>query len=126
MGIEREKIEAAFAEFWRMNDTGDYSGFADRFTEDATFVNSALPEPIQGRNALRRYVEQWPKVVNRPEWHAIDGNRLVVGWNERQERMRADAPPYRGFSTFVFNDDGLVTSYEGMFDMVAVAEATAP
>jgi hypothetical protein len=40
--------------------------------------------------------------------------------------MRADAPAYRGISTFVFDDDGLVTSYEGMFDTAAVAAATAP
>jgi hypothetical protein len=61
--------------------------------------------------------------VNRPEWAVIDGNRLVVGWNERQVSMADDAPPYRGISTFVFDDEGLVRDYEGMFDTAAVAAA---
>jgi hypothetical protein len=58
--------------------------------------------------------------VNRLEWVVVDGNRLVCAWNER---LRTDAPVYRGFSTFVFNDDGLIASYEGMFDTAAVAAA---
>ncbi len=57
----------------------------------------------------------------RMPWVVIDGNRLAVGWNERQEGMADDAPAYRGISTFVFDDDGLIASYEGMFDTAAVA-----
>ena len=126
MGIDRARIEAAYAEMRRINDSGDWSGFADLFAEEGTFVNAMLEEPLRGREALRGYATQWPKVVNRPEWIAIDGNRLVVGWNERQEGQRADRPAYRGISTWVFGDDGLVESYEGMFDPAAVAAATAP
>jgi len=68
---------------------------------------------------------QLPVIMNVTEWVAIDGNRLVVGWNERKEPMREDAAPYRGISTFVFNDDGLVAAYEGMFDPAKVASALA-
>ena len=60
-----------------------------------------------------------------PEWVVIEGNRLVFGWNERQETMRQEAPPYRGISTFVFDDDGRIASYEGMFDTAQVAAVTA-
>jgi len=126
MGIDRGKIEAAYVEIRRITDSGDWSGWADLFAEDGTFINSLLEEPICGREALRSFAAHWPKVVNRPEWVGIDGNRLAVGWNERQDGMRSDAPAYRGISTFVFNDDGLVASYEGMFDTAAVAAATAP
>ncbi len=126
MGIDRAKIEAALAEIRRTGDDGDWSGWADLFAEDGTFINSMLQEPIRGRDALRSLTASWPEVVNRVEWMVIDGNRLVIGWNERQAGMRSDAPAYRGISTFVFNDDGLVASYEGMFDTAAVAAATAP
>jgi hypothetical protein len=126
MGIERAQIEATFTKIREVNDGGDYNKFVDLFAEDGTFINSALPAPVQGREALRRLVAQWPKVENRPEWWAIDGNRLVFGWNERQEGMRADAPAYRGISTYVFDDNGLVRSYEGTFDTAALAAATAP
>ena len=127
MGIERGKIEAVHAEIRRLVDIGDWNGWADLFAEDGTFVNSIHAEPICGREALRSVaVASWPRFENRVEWVAIDGNRLVYGWNERHEGMRADAPAYRGVSTFVFNDDGLIASHEGMFDTAAVAAATAP
>ena len=125
MGIERAQIEAIFAKIREVGVHGDYNKLVDLFAEDGTFLNSMLPAPLQGREALRRMVAEWPPVDNRPEWWAIDGNRLIFGWNERQEGMGADAPAYRGISTYVFDDDGLVKSYEGMFDTAAVAAATA-
>jgi len=125
MGIERTKIEGVADGIRVIHDSGDWSGYADFFAEEVTYTNSALPEPIHGRETLRSYTAYWPKVVNRIEWTAIDGNRLVVGWNERQEAMRADATAYRGISTYVFNDDGLIVSYEGMFDPAALAAASA-
>ncbi len=86
-------------------------------------MNSALSEPVKGKENLRAVARHWPNVTNRPEWMVIDGNRLCFGWNERQESMPATAPSYRGFSTYVFDENGLVTEYEGMFDMLAVAAA---
>ena len=60
-----------------MIDSGDYAGFADLFAEDGTFVNSTLPEPVRGREAIRTAVSGIPPLVNREEWVVIDGNRLV-------------------------------------------------
>ena len=60
--------------------------------------------------------------MNREEWRAIDGNRLVIGWNERRYDGPEDAI-YRGISTFVFDDQGRVRTYEGMFDTAALAAA---
>jgi hypothetical protein len=93
----------------------------DLFAKDCTFINSLMKEPIKGREALRARAAQSPKIENRTEWVAIDGNRLVVGWNEREEGAADDAPAYRGISTFVFGSDGLVRDYEGMFDPAAMA-----
>jgi len=119
MGIERAKIESAFNEIQRRVASNDWSGWADLFAEDGSFINSSLSEPIRTREALHRFVVQFPKVVDREEWRAIDGNRVAVGWNQRLEGAQADAPLMRGFSTYVFDDDGLVASYEGMFDTAA-------
>jgi uncharacterized protein (TIGR02246 family) len=126
MGTDRAKIEASFAESRRIVESGDWSGFAELFAENGTFVNPVLAEPLRGREAIRKMAESWPKVVNVSEWVVIDGDRLVVGWNERQQSVPADRAPYRGISTFVFDDDGLVTSYEGMFDTAAVKAHVAP
>ncbi len=121
--VGRTKIEETYEALRRRSDEGDYEAWVDLFAENCTFINSMLKEPIKGREALRALVAQWPKVVNRNEWVVIDGNRLAIGWNERQESMADDAPAYRGISTFVFDDDGLIASYEGMFDTAAVAAA---
>ena len=59
MGIDRAKIEVAHAEFRRICDSGDWSGFADLFAEDGTFINSVLGEPIRGREALRSFAEDF-------------------------------------------------------------------
>jgi hypothetical protein len=125
MGVDRARIESAHAEFRKITDSGDWSGFADLFAEEGTFVNSLLAEPIRGREAIRAFAAHWPVVVNHAEWVVIDGNRLAVGWNERQQAMPDDAPPYRGISTFVFDDDGLVASYEGMFDPATLPTSPA-
>ena len=37
--------------------------------------------------------------------------------------MKESAPRYRGFSPFVFDESGLIRSYEGMFDTAAVFAA---
>jgi hypothetical protein len=123
MGIERAKIEAVYSEIRRLTDICDWIAWADLLAEDATFVNSMLDEPIRGKEAIRAFMSTVPTtIVNHTEWVTIDGNRLAMGWNERQ---RPDAPVYRGFSTLVFDEDGRIESYEGMFDTAAVAAATA-
>lgn len=99
MGIDRARVEAAHAKFREIADCGDWSGFADLFAEDGTFVNSLLPEPIRGREALRSFASHWPVVVNRAEWIVIDGNRLAVGWNERPRRPPTAASPRSSSTT---------------------------
>jgi ketosteroid isomerase-like protein len=125
MGTDRAKIEAAYAELLRIGEVGDANAFTNLFAEDCSFVNPMLPEPIRGRETLRKLTAQWPKFVNQPEWVVIEGNRLVVGWNERQVVQGVESSSYRGISTWVFNDDGLVESYEGFFDPATTPAATA-
>ena len=126
MGIDRAKVEAVYMQIRQIIDSNDWAAFAELFADDGTFVNSMTKEPVRGREALRRLATGFPNVVNRVEWTVIDGNRLVMAWSERQESMPDDRAPYRGISTFVFDDDGRIESYEGMFDTAAMATAIAP
>ena len=123
MGIERGRVEAVYNEIRELVARRDWDAWADLLSEDATFVNSMLDEPIRGKGAIRDFMSTLPTtIVNHTEWVAIDGNRLAMGWNERQH---PGAPVYRGFSTIVFDGDGRIESYEGMFDTAAFAAATA-
>lgn len=123
MAIARKQLEDVYAEIRHVTDTCDWKRWPELFAEGATFVNSAMEEPVRGKEALRSLAAEFPTtLVNHAEWVALDGNRIVMGWNER---MAPGAPVYRGVSIFVIDDDGLATSYEGVFDPAVVAAAWA-
>ena len=52
------------------------------------------------------------------------GARFAIGWNERKYDGPEDAL-YRGMSTFVFDTEGRILDYEGIFDPAKVAAAYA-
>ncbi len=122
--VLRSVIEATVAASRAATDAGDWDAFVNCFAENGRFMNSALPAPIEGREAIRVMAKAWPRVVNREEWRAIDGARLAIGWNERKYNGPEDAL-YRGMSTFVFDTEGRILDYEGIFDPAKVAAAYA-
>ena len=63
--------------------------------------------------------------TDRTEWIAIDDNCAVMCRNECQVRESGNSERYRGSSTFVFDEDGLIQSYKAMFNTAAVERATA-
>ncbi len=123
MALDRTEIEAVLESFHELLANGDTDTWAELFSEDCQLRTSFTPEPIIGRDQLRVLANSWPKVFNQHEWYAIDGNRLVLGWNERLPSMKESTPPYRGMSTLVFDESGLICEYEGVFDTAAVIAA---
>lgn len=94
----------------------------DLFSEDCSFFIPVLTEPIKGRENLRASAAGFPNVTNRPEWVAVDGNRLVCAWNTHHDTMPSTGS-YRGVSNYVFNANGLICEYEEWFDTAAYAAA---
>ena len=120
--IPRALIELTIATTRSATDRGNWDAFVDCFADGGRFMNSALPAPLEGREAIRAYAKHWPRVVNIEEWRTIDGGRFAIGWNERHH----DSPPddiYRGMSTFTFDAEGRIVDYEGIFDPAKVAAA---
>lgn len=98
-------------------DDGDPDGVARYFAEGCTFMMPILAEPLQGRDALREHAKGWPTSTTGIEWVAIDGPRLTCCWNWQGDGEEwAATRPLRGVSTFVFDDDGLIATYEDWFD----------
>lgn len=124
MGLDRTAAERFLRDWRRVSDQRQFSRLADFFAEDGIFTNSTLPEPVRGPEAIRSLASTWPAdTVNEMEWSAIDGNRVIFGFNERQESWKPDAPLFRGVCILVLNDDGLVTHYEAIFDTAVLARA---
>ena len=120
MTLERDAIEAAFAAYREHSDRGDWNAWVDLFSEDCSFSAPYLTESIKGRENLRAFAAGWPNVTNRPEWVAIDGNRLVFAWNTRNDRMPSRASSFRGVTTLAFDANALICEFEEWFDTAAV------
>ncbi len=120
----RDVIDSTFTEMHRFGGVGDYESWIEFLAEDATFVNSALPEPIVGRAAILEAAKMWPRIENVIEWKVIEGERVAIAWRERQIRENGEKSGwYRGFSSFVFNGNGEVQEYEGMFNLLSIKAA---
>ena len=63
----RETIEATVAKMDEFSAAGDMLSWAGFFSEDATFTNSALPEPVVGRDAIVAMTDHWPRFENETE-----------------------------------------------------------
>ena len=100
-------------------DEHDTESILELFAADVRFMMPVLDRPLEGRDALRQSIEQsWPESSTAIEWTAVDGDRLVCCWSWRGKGADwpEDSPPLRGVSTFVFDEDGLVSDYEDRFD----------
>ncbi len=120
----RDLIVATNKKMASFSAAGDYRSWAGFFAEDATFTNSALPEPVVGREAIVEFAGTWPPAESVIEWRVIENGRMVIGWRERRPLDNGKTSGwYRGFSTFLFNAKGEVQEYEGMFNLVSIQAA---
>ena len=120
----RETIDATAAKMEEFSAAGDMSSWAGFFSKNAKFSNSVLPEPVVGRDAIVEMTKSWPTFENEIEWRVIEGSRMVIGWREHQLYEDGGTSDwYRGMSTFVFNENGEVEAYEGVFDLLSLQSA---
>ena len=123
MAIERTKIESAFASVHECGNNGDWDAYVDHFSADCSVSIPVLAGPINGRENFRALTAQFPNVMNRVEWVAIDGNRLVCAWNTHHDTMPSEEASYRGISSYMFDENGLICEYEEWFDTAEHAAA---
>jgi uncharacterized protein (TIGR02246 family) len=79
----REELESAFAAYQAAGANGDWSAWADQFTEDAVYVEHHYGR-FEGREAIRDWItktmSEWPgcDMPDFPiDWYVIDEER---GW----------------------------------------------
>jgi ketosteroid isomerase-like protein len=83
VSFSREELEEAFAAYQAAGATGDWSAWADQFTEDATYVEHHYGT-FQGREAIRAWITATMAAFpgsEMPEfpidWYVVDEER---GW----------------------------------------------
>jgi hypothetical protein len=126
--VTREELERAFELYNRARDeasrTGDWSAWADRFTEDARYVEHAYGE-LRGREAIRDWITKvmapYPRMTFPQDWVAFDEERGAVVFqcqNEFPLPFGADGKPF-SFPTWtrlVYGGGGLWASEEDCYN----------
>jgi hypothetical protein len=86
-----DEIEAAFIRYWRAGAVGeDWDAWADRFTEDAVYVEHVLGT-MHGREAIRAWIKpimaRFGELYTAYEWHMIDAaaGRVCVYMQNRRD-----------------------------------------
>ncbi len=119
-----ETIYATLANMGKFSAANDFRSWAGFFADDATFINSALEGPVVGRDAIVEFAGTWPPAETVIEWRVTENGRMAIGWRERRQLESGKMSGwYRGFSTFVFNGEGEVQEYEGMFNLLSIKAA---
>jgi len=105
-----------------------WSALAQYFTDDAVFIDPAWGR-VEGIEEMKATVfgdamiglETWKFPT---DFYMIDGDTVVVKWQEVLPGTRADGRPYAqsGYSTLVYAGDGKFSYEEDLLNMVHVFE----
>lgn len=104
-----------------------WGDLADFFTEDGTFVDPAWGR-IDGRENIRAFMNESMQGLEGwefpHEWEAVDGDRLVTGWQNRLPGRRPDGGYWQapGVSRFRYAGDGLFAFEHDILNMAHVFE----
>jgi uncharacterized protein (TIGR02246 family) len=125
----RDEIEDAFMKFQeealKAGRTGDWNGWADLFTEDATYIESNYGR-MGGREAIRRWISECmstppaDQMVAFPiEWYMIDEEKGWVTcqvWNRMADPGDGSLHQAYNFTLLKYAGNGLWSYEEDIYD----------
>jgi len=133
MPHSRDEVDATIKRYLAVRDgidagNGTWADLAQFFTDDAVFVDPAWGR-VEGIDEMKRTVfgdamiglESWKFPT---DFYMIDGDTVVVKWQEVLPGTRADGRPYAqsGYSTLVYAGDGKFCYEEDLLNIVHVFE----
>jgi ketosteroid isomerase-like protein len=133
MPHSRDEVESTIRRYLAVRDgidagDGTWADLAQFFTDDAVFIDPAWGR-VEGIEEMKATVfgaamvglESWKFPTS---FYMIDGDTVVVKWQEVLPGTRADGRPYAqsGYSTLVYAGDGKFCYEEDLLNMVHVME----
>ncbi len=130
----RDEIEEAFERYQRAalvaGTTGDWNGWADLFTEDATYVEHHYGT-LGGREAIRRWITEtmrtWPgsEMPHFPvEWHLVDEDRgwvVCQVWNRMADPGDGSLHQAYNFTLLKYAGNGMWSYEEDIYNPASFA-----
>ncbi len=132
MPFPEEEIRAAYDRLVATRDRIDqgelpWDALAEFFTEDATYIDPAWGR-IEGIENIKKFLvesmtglEDWrfPR-----EFTAVDGDRIISGWQNRLPGSRPDGSHYQalGVSVLIYAGNGKFSYDEDILNMAHVYE----
>lgn len=117
----RDEVEAAYQDFVKAGNTGDWSAWADLHSEDGVWVERHLGT-FNGREEIRAAILKVMKPVPMMEfpvqWHVIEGNRVVYyPWQVMPDPKGGDEDYRFGCITILeYAGDGLFSYQEDLYN----------
>ena len=128
MGHDRAEVQTAIERYIAVRDEinagrGTWRDLAQFFTDDAVFIDPAWGR-VQGIEEMKRTVfgdameglEDWQFPT---EFYAIDGDNVMVKWQQILPGQRVDGSRYMqsGYSTLIYAGDGKFCYEEDVLNM---------
>jgi hypothetical protein len=127
----REELEREFELYKERGATGDWSAWADQFTEDAQYIEHVYGE-FNGREAIREWIVETMGTFpgnEMPlfpvEWHIVDEERgwiVAKIWNRMQDPGDGSVHQAYNFSLLKYAGDGKWSYEEDIYNPASFAE----
>jgi ketosteroid isomerase-like protein len=127
----REELEREFVRYQERGAAGDWSAWADQFTEDAEYVEHNYGV-FKGREAIRAWIVEtmttWPgneMPVFPIEWHIVDDERgwiVAKIWNRMQDPGDGSIHQAYNFTLLKYAGDGQWSYEEDIYNPASFAD----
>jgi ketosteroid isomerase-like protein len=127
----RDELEREFAKYQQRGAAGDWSAWADQFTEDAQYVEHHYGT-FDGREAIREWIVEtmttWPgneMPVFPVEWHIVDDERgwiVAKIWNRMQDPGDGSVHQAYNFTLLKYAGDGKWSYEEDVYNPAHFAD----
>jgi ketosteroid isomerase-like protein len=127
----RDELEREFEKYQERGRAGDWSAWADQFTEDAQYIEHVYGT-YEGREAIRGWIVEtmttWPgneMPVFPVEWHIVDEERgwiVAKIWNRMQDPGDGSVHQAYNFSLLKYAGDGQWSYEEDIYNPASFAD----